>query len=69
MGTSFDCFDGKATLFASNITAEQNGNRIVLEDVMKAHGFANYAMEWWHFTFQPEPYPDTYFDFPIVPRK
>jgi D-alanyl-D-alanine dipeptidase len=69
MGTTFDCFDGKSTLFASNITAEQNGNRIVLEDVMNAHGFANYAMEWWHFTFQPEPYPDTYFDFPILPQK
>jgi hypothetical protein len=35
---------------------------------MKAQGFANYPFEWWHYTHQPEPYPDTYFDFPIRPR-
>jgi D-alanyl-D-alanine dipeptidase len=27
--------------------------------------FVNYDKEWWHFTFQPEPFPDTYFDFPV----
>jgi D-alanyl-D-alanine dipeptidase len=69
MGTSFDCFDGKSTAFASNITAEQNGNRITLQDAMQARGFKDYAMEWWHFTLGNEPYPDTYFDFPIVPRQ
>ncbi len=69
MGTTFDCFDGKSTQFASNITAEQNANRIKLADVMRAHGFKDYAMEWWHFTFEPEPFPDTYFDFPIMPRR
>ena len=21
--------------------------------------------EWWHFTLKDEPYPDTYFDFPV----
>ncbi len=35
---------------------------------MSRHGFKNYPKEIWHFTFEPEPYPDTYFDFPIVPR-
>ena len=35
---------------------------------MQAQGFANYPFEWWHYTHQPEPYPDTYFDFPIRPR-
>jgi zinc D-Ala-D-Ala dipeptidase len=69
MGTTFDCFDGKSTKFASNITAEQNRNRIMLDDVMRAHGFGDYAMEWWHFTLEPEPYPDTTFDFPIEPRQ
>ncbi len=35
---------------------------------MRARGFKNYPFEWWHFTYQAEPYPDTYFDFPILPR-
>ena len=21
--------------------------------------------EWWHFTLKDEPYPDTYFEFPV----
>ena len=41
----------------------------MLVEAMQAHGFKNYPMEWWHFTLQPEPYPDTIFDFPIVPRQ
>jgi D-alanyl-D-alanine dipeptidase len=69
MGTTFDCFDGKSTQVASNITAEQNANRIMLANVMRAHGFKDYAMEWWHFTLEAEPFPDTYFDFPIEPRQ
>lgn len=69
MGTSFDCFDGKSTKFASNITAEQNANRIMLEDAMQAQGFKDYEMEWWHFTLRNEPFPDTIFDFPILPRR
>ncbi len=41
----------------------------MLVDAMQARGFKNYPMEWWHFTWQPEPYPATFFDFPIVPRR
>jgi D-alanyl-D-alanine dipeptidase len=33
---------------------------------MEASGFSPYASEWWHYTLRDEPYPDTYFDFPIV---
>lgn len=69
MGTTFDCFDGKSTLFASNITKEQNTNRVVLEEAMRAHGFNDYSFEWWHFVLANEPHPDTYFDFPIMPRR
>ena len=32
---------------------------------MEKHGFVNYAKEWWHYTLRDEPYPDTYFDFPV----
>jgi D-alanyl-D-alanine dipeptidase len=69
MGTSFDCFDVKANTAAAGLTAEEQKNRALLVEAMQAHGFKNYPKEWWHFTLDPEPYPDTYFDFPIEPRQ
>jgi D-alanyl-D-alanine dipeptidase len=33
---------------------------------MEACGFRSYDVEWWHYTLEDEPYPDTYFDFPIT---
>ena len=37
---------------------------------MMAAGFKPLATEWWHFTLRDEPYPDTYFDFPVgEPRR
>ncbi len=68
MGTGFDCFDPKANTDAPGLTEEQRHNRALLVEVMSRHGFQNYPKEIWHFTFQPEPYPDTIFDFPIEPR-
>jgi zinc D-Ala-D-Ala dipeptidase len=68
MGTSFDCFDKKANTAALGLSKEERDNRDLLLAAMQAQGFKNYPMEWWHFTFQPEPYPDTYFDFPIEPH-
>jgi D-alanyl-D-alanine dipeptidase len=68
MGTTFDCFDVKSGMLASNITGEQNANRVALSDAMEAHGFKDYMFEWWHFVLANEPHPDTYFDFPIPPR-
>jgi D-alanyl-D-alanine dipeptidase len=68
MGTSFDCFDVKANTAAFGLSKEERENRDLLVAAMRARGFENYPMEWWHFTFQPEPYPDTIFDFPIAPR-
>lgn len=35
---------------------------------MAAQGFVNLPEEWWHFTYKPELFPDTYFDFPISRR-
>lgn len=29
------------------------------------NGFEPYEREWWHFTLKDEPYPDTYFEFPV----
>jgi D-alanyl-D-alanine dipeptidase len=68
MGTDFDCFDVKANTATAGLTPEEIKNRAMLLDAMAARGFTNYPLEWWHFTFEPEPYPDTYFDFPIQPR-
>lgn len=68
MGTGFDCFDVKANTVTAGLTPEQERNRRILLDVMSRHGFKNYPKEIWHYTFEPEPFPDTYFDFPILPR-
>lgn len=43
----------------------QYKNRMILRDAMLRHGFKPYECEWWHFTLEDEPYPDTYFTFPI----
>ncbi|MCQ2126398.1 MAG: M15 family metallopeptidase [Bacteroidaceae bacterium] len=47
------------------INEEQYHNRMILRDAMLRHGFKPYDCEWWHFTLKDEPYPDTYFTFPI----
>jgi len=47
------------------ITAEQFENRMILRRAMSRHGFMPYDEEWWHFTLINEPYPDTYFTFPV----
>ncbi|MHB9099824.1 MAG: M15 family metallopeptidase [Syntrophales bacterium] len=44
---------------------QQRINRFLLKSLMDKHGFRNYDQEWWHFTLRDEPYPDTYFDFPV----
>jgi zinc D-Ala-D-Ala dipeptidase len=68
MGTTFDCFDIKANTDASGLTRAEIENRALLREAMAARGFKNYPFEWWHYTLEPEPYPGTYFDFPIRPR-
>ncbi len=47
------------------ITAAQFENRMILRRAMLRHGFKPYDCEWWHFTLKDEPYPDTYFTFPV----
>ncbi|MBR5436035.1 MAG: M15 family metallopeptidase [Muribaculaceae bacterium] len=48
-----------------SITAEQFRNRMILRRAMLDHGFKPLDSEWWHFTLVNEPFPDTYFDFPV----
>ena len=47
------------------ITSEQFYNRMVLRSAMMRHGFKPLDNEWWHFTLKNEPFPDTYFNFPV----
>jgi D-alanyl-D-alanine dipeptidase len=68
MGTGFDCFDVKANTAVSGLSTEQQQNREMLVDAMARHGFKNLDKEWWHYTLENEPYPETVFDFPIEPR-
>ena len=65
MGTVFDFFSPKSWLGATGLTATQEQNRALLQRTMKKYGFTPYSKEWWHFTLEPEPFPDTYFDFEI----
>ena len=66
MGTGFDCFDTLAHTLDPRVQGEQRANRLLLKSTLEALGFVNLAEEWWHYTYKPEPYPDTYFDFPVV---
>lgn len=47
------------------INETQYKNRMILRQAMLRHGFKPYDCEWWHFTLKDEPFPDTYFEFPI----
>lgn len=47
------------------IDEQQYANRMILREAMLSHGFKPYECEWWHFTLADEPFPDTYFNFPV----
>jgi zinc D-Ala-D-Ala dipeptidase len=54
MGTPFDEFSERA--HTANATGDVKTNRQRLKRVMEAEGFANYAKEWWHYSFDvPTP--------------
>ncbi|MCC3775726.1 M15 family metallopeptidase [Streptomyces sp. UNOB3_S3] len=65
MGTGFDCFDTLAHTLDPRIQGRQRANRLLLKSAMEGAGFVNLPEEWWHYTLRGEPYPDTYFDFPV----
>lgn len=65
MGSPFDFFGKESWVNFDGITNKQKANRKLLQHIMLQHGFRNYPREWWHFTLRNEPYPNTYFDFPI----
>jgi D-alanyl-D-alanine dipeptidase len=65
MGSPFDWFGIESHPDFRRLTYGQSANRLLLRDAMLRHGFEGIDSEWWHFTLASEPYPDTYFDFPI----
>lgn len=65
MGTDFDFLDVRAHTDAADVTPLQRENRQRLRAAMEGGGFQNYALEWWHYSFKPEPSPDMAYDFPV----
>ena len=65
MGGPFDYFGKLSHTDYTGITKTQYRNRMLLRKVMLTHGFKPVRGEWWHFTLKNEPYPDTYFTFPV----
>ena len=65
MGTPWDFFGPPSWPTSLEVTPQQRANRMLLQALMMKHGFRPLAEEWWHFTLEDEPYPDTYFDFVV----
>ena len=65
MGSPFDLFSELSHPDNRDITDRQYRNRMLLQSVMMRSGFEPIDCEWWHFTLRDEPYPDTFFDFPV----
>ena len=65
MGGPFDFFGELSHPGYAGVTPEQHANRMLLQQAMVQRGFKPLSTEWWHFTLVNEPYPDTYFDFPV----
>ena len=65
MGTIIDFMDVTANTDNPSISNTAKANRKFLVEIMKKNGFENLPLEWWHFTLNNEPFPDTYFNFPV----
>ena len=65
MGGPFDFFGDISHSDYTDLTPEQLSNRALLRSVMTGNGFLPLREEWWHYTLVNEPFPDTYFNFPV----
>lgn len=65
MGTPFDFFGLESWPDNHSMAQQIRTNRALLQNVMMRNGFKPYEAEWWHFTLEDEPYPETYFDFVV----
>jgi D-alanyl-D-alanine dipeptidase len=67
MGTGFDCMD-ELSHPGADVGHIAGTHREQLAEIMHKYGFVGIKEEWWHFTLANEPFPKTYFDFPITPK-
>ena len=65
MGSQLDFFGEVSHTDYRCITEEKYENRMTMLNLMLRNGFEPIDCEWWHFTLKDEPYPDTYFEFPV----
>ena len=68
MGSPFDWFGEESHPGYKGVTEDQFRNRMLLQQSMVRNGFLPFDYEWWHFTLEDEPYPNTYFNFPVSAR-
>lgn len=66
MGTHFDFMDERSHPLNPNLPEFFKQKRIFLRTIMLNAGFIPLETEWWHFTLKDEPFPDTYFNFPVA---
>ena len=65
MGSPYDFFGSESHPKHKKLNKNQRANRLLLRNLMLTNGFKPYENEWWHFTLRNEPFPKTYFNFPI----
>ena len=65
MGSPFDLFSEISHPDSDKVTDEQHENRMILQKAMVRNGFLPIDCEWWHFMLGDEPYPNTFFEFPV----
>ena len=65
MGSPYDFFGEESHALNDKISKKQRANRLLLRNLMVTNGFKPIKSEWWHFTLKDEPFPETYFNFPI----
>ena len=65
MGTPYDFSGPQSWLADRRVSEEARRNRALLVGAMTRGGFRPYHKEWWHYTLANEPFPDTYFNFPV----
>jgi D-alanyl-D-alanine dipeptidase len=66
MGGGFDFMDERSHHEAKGLSYAETQNRNCLRSIMESSGFEHYRFEWWHYVLKNEPYPDSYFDFPVL---
>jgi D-alanyl-D-alanine dipeptidase len=65
MGTPFDLFDPRSHSDSRDVSESARDHRRILREAMERRGFRGLAEEWWHYTLEAEPFPDTYYDVPV----